>query len=87
MGGDFYDFYRGDDGWIVLLGDVTGKGVEAAALTSLVRHGARFLSRYERSPSRILAGLNEALREQALSGAPDAVDGFFRVPAILGEEQ
>ena len=45
-------------------GDVTGKGVEAAALTSLVRHGARFLSRYERSPSRILAGLNEALSEQ-----------------------
>jgi serine phosphatase RsbU (regulator of sigma subunit) len=64
VGGDFYDFYRSEDGWIVLLGDVTGKGVEAAALTSLVRHGARFLSRYERSPSRILAGLNEALREQ-----------------------
>jgi serine phosphatase RsbU (regulator of sigma subunit) len=48
----------------VLLGDVTGKGLEAAALTSLVRHGARFLSRYEHSPSRILAGLNDALREQ-----------------------
>jgi serine phosphatase RsbU (regulator of sigma subunit) len=64
VGGDFYDFYESDDGWIVLMGDVTGKGVEAAALTSLVRHGARFLSRYERSPSRILAGLNEALREQ-----------------------
>ncbi|MBV9415228.1 MAG: PAS domain S-box protein, partial [Solirubrobacterales bacterium] len=56
VGGDFYDFYE-SDGWLVLLGDVTGKGVEAAALTSLVRHGARFLSRYERSPSRILAGL------------------------------
>ena len=64
VGGDFYDFYQGEEGWIVLLGDVTGKGIEAAALTSLVRHGARFLSRYERSPSRILAGLNEALREQ-----------------------
>ena len=64
VGGDFYDFYRSEDGWIVLLGDVTGKGVKAASLTSLVRHGARFLSRYERSPSRILAGLNEALREQ-----------------------
>ena len=64
VGGDFYDFYPSEDGWLVLLGDVTGKGVEAAALTSLVRHGARFLSRYERSPSRILAGLNEALREQ-----------------------
>jgi PAS domain S-box-containing protein len=63
VGGDFYDFYE-SDGWIVLLGDVTGKGVGAAALTSLVRHGARFLSRYERNPSRILSGLNEALREQ-----------------------
>ena len=63
VGGDFYDFYE-SDGWLVLLGDVTGKGIEAAALTSLVRHGARFLSRYERNPSRILAGLNAALGEQ-----------------------
>ncbi len=63
VGGDFYDFYE-SDGWLVLLGDVTGKGIEAAALTSLVRHGARFLSRYERRPSRILAGLNAALGEQ-----------------------
>ena len=65
VGGDFYDFYESGDDWIVLLGDVTGKGAEAAALTSLARHGARFLSRYERSPSRILAGLNDALREQS----------------------
>jgi len=64
VGGDFFDFYETDDAWIVLLGDVTGKGVEAAALTSLVRHGARFLSKYERSPSRILVQLNEALSEQ-----------------------
>ena len=64
VGGDFYDFFRSEDGWLVLLGDVTGKGIEAAALTSLVRHGGRFLSRYERSPGRILAGLNDALREQ-----------------------
>jgi serine phosphatase RsbU (regulator of sigma subunit) len=65
VGGDFYDFLPTDAGWIVLIGDVTGKGIEAAAMTSLVRHGARFLSRYEQSPSRILAGLNEALRERA----------------------
>lgn len=64
VGGDFYDFYE-SDGWVVLLGDVTGKGIEAAAVTSLVRHGGRILSRYEQSPSRILAGLNVALREQA----------------------
>jgi len=65
VGGDFFDFYETGDAWIVLLGDVTGKGVEAAALTSLVRHGARFLSKYERSPSRILVRLNEALSEQS----------------------
>jgi PAS domain S-box-containing protein len=64
VGGDFYDFFHGDGGWLVLLGDVTGKGIEAAVLTSLVRHGGRFLSRYESSPARVLAGLNEALREQ-----------------------
>ena len=65
VGGDFFDFYENDDAWIVLLGDVTGKGVEAAGLTSLVRHGTRFLSKYERSPSRILVRLNEALSEQS----------------------
>jgi PAS domain S-box-containing protein len=64
VGGDFYDFYESGEAWVVLLGDVTGKGVEAAALTARVRHGARFLSQYERRPSRILAGLNDALREQ-----------------------
>jgi PAS domain S-box-containing protein len=64
VGGDFYDFYESGESWVVLLGDVTGKGVEAAALTARVRHGARFLSQYEPTPSRILAGLNDALREQ-----------------------
>ncbi len=64
VGGDFYDFLPTAAGWIVLIGDVTGKGLEASAMTSLVRHGARFLSRYEHSPSRILAGLNDALRER-----------------------
>jgi PAS domain S-box-containing protein len=64
VGGDFYDFIPTSQGWIVLLGDVTGRGVQAAAMTSLVRHGARFLARDEHGPSRILARLNEALREQ-----------------------
>jgi PAS domain S-box-containing protein len=64
VGGDFYDFFPTDGGWVVLLGDVTGKGVQAAAMTSLVRHGARFLSKQEQSPSRILASLHEALREE-----------------------
>jgi PAS domain S-box-containing protein len=64
VGGDFYDFIETPEGWIVLLGDVTGRGVEAAAMTSLVRYGARFLARYERSPSAILTRLDQVLREQ-----------------------
>ena len=64
VGGDFYDFIQTPEGWVVLLGDVTGKGVEAASMTSLVRHGARFLSKHEQSPGRILGRLNEELREQ-----------------------
>jgi PAS domain S-box-containing protein len=64
VGGDFYDFFETPAGWLVLLGDVTGRGVQAASMTSLVRHGARFLARDEHRPSGILARLNEALREQ-----------------------
>jgi PAS domain S-box-containing protein len=66
VGGDFYDFIETPAGWIVLLGDVTGRGVEAAAMTALVRHGARFLAKHEHSPSSILARLDEALRERHL---------------------
>ncbi len=77
VGGDFYDFYESDDGWIVVLGDVTGKGVEAAALTSLVRHGARFLSKYERSPSQILARPQRGA--EGAAGAV-AVHGSVRPP-------
>ena len=41
VGGDFYDVFVVEDGHMVVLGDVTGKGVRAAALTSLVRYTAR----------------------------------------------
>jgi len=64
VGGDFYDFVPVQGGWLVLLGDVTGRGVEAAAMTSLVRHGARFVAKQEDGPAAILAALDEALREQ-----------------------
>jgi PAS domain S-box-containing protein len=65
VGGDFYDFIETPAGWLVLLGDVTGRGVEAAAMTSLVRHGARFLAKHVQSPASILERLDETLREEA----------------------
>jgi PAS domain S-box-containing protein len=67
VGGDFYDVYRAhDDGdWTVLIGDVSGKGAEAAALTSLTRHTLRAASLRTRDPVQSLELLNEALWAQA----------------------
>ncbi|MEA2194920.1 MAG: hypothetical protein QOG42_1354 [Solirubrobacteraceae bacterium] len=61
VGGDFYDFVELDDGWLVIIGDVTGKGVQAAALTSLARHCTRFMCRIDPRPSAVLRAIAEAL--------------------------
>jgi sigma-B regulation protein RsbU (phosphoserine phosphatase) len=44
---------------------VTGKGVQAAALTSLARYTARTAALFDQRPSAVLALLNRVLREQA----------------------
>ena len=64
VGGDFYDILAVAGGHLILLGDVTGKGVEAAALTSLVRYSARMAARFDPQPARVLSLVNEVLREQ-----------------------
>jgi sigma-B regulation protein RsbU (phosphoserine phosphatase) len=61
VGGDFYDLFPVDDGWIVVIGDVTGKGPDAAAITSLARYTIRTAAIYERDPVGIMRRLNEAL--------------------------
>ena len=63
VGGDFYDILPVETGHLVVLGDVTGKGVEAAALTSLVRYSGRMAARFDPHPARVLALINQALRE------------------------
>jgi serine phosphatase RsbU (regulator of sigma subunit) len=65
VGGDFFDFFATHAGWIVVLGDVTGKGVEAATMTALMRHGARVASQMETGPAAILARLDQALQGQS----------------------
>jgi PAS domain S-box-containing protein len=65
VGGDFYDITKADGGrHVVFLGDVTGKGIAAAALTSLVRHSVRTAARFDPNPNTILALVNEILVEQ-----------------------
>lgn len=64
VGGDFYDVFWSQGGWFVVIGDVTGKGVSAAALTGLLRHGSRFASRYEPQPAAVLRELDKALHDR-----------------------
>ncbi len=65
LGGDFYDLYKARDGGVAaLIGDVQGKGPDAAAVTALARHTLRAAAAYEHSPSSVLTLLHRALREQ-----------------------
>ena len=41
VGGDFYEVFQVEGGWAVVLGDVSGKGAAAAALTAEARHTIR----------------------------------------------
>ena len=53
LGGDFYDLFRArDGGWAALIGDVQGKGPDAAAVTALARHTLRAAAAYEHRPER-----------------------------------
>jgi serine phosphatase RsbU (regulator of sigma subunit) len=62
VGGDFYDaVYAGDDRWVLAVGDVSGKGAEAAALTGLVRHSLGALARHLREPQPIVRAVHDIL--------------------------
>ena len=65
VSGDFYDIFEmGDDCWGIAVGDVCGKGAEAAALTALTRYTVRAASMYETNADGVLRVLNEALLRQ-----------------------
>ncbi|HWB35467.1 MAG TPA: PP2C family protein-serine/threonine phosphatase, partial [Rugosimonospora sp.] len=77
MGGDFYDVVaRPDGGWLVVVGDVSGKGVPAAIVTGVVRDVVRVLARDGRPPEGILHRLNETLVERG--------DGRFCTLVLAG---
>jgi serine phosphatase RsbU (regulator of sigma subunit)/PAS domain-containing protein len=69
VGGDFYDVFAiRDDTWALVIGDVCGKGAEAAALTALMRYTVRAAAMDEDDPSRVLGLLNEAIMRQRADG-------------------
>ncbi|TDC77851.1 serine/threonine-protein phosphatase [Micromonospora sp. KC606] len=62
IGGDFYGSHRLPDGGAVFfLGDVSGKGVEAAVFTGQLRQSLQALHRVETQPGRLVTLLNDAL--------------------------
>ncbi len=64
VGGDFYDITpAAGGGQLVFLGDVTGKGIAAAALTALVRHSVRTAARFDPRPHAVLKLVNDILLE------------------------
>ncbi|WP_250037603.1 PP2C family protein-serine/threonine phosphatase [Paractinoplanes maris] len=63
VGGDFYDVVVRDDGAVAaVIGDVCGRGVDAAALTGMARHTLTTLLQEGLSPARALTRLNARLR-------------------------
>jgi integral membrane sensor domain MASE1 len=92
VGGDFYDVFESRDGsWVVVVGDVCGKGPRAAAVTGLARYTLRAAAVYEQRPSRALAVLNDALRHDsarelctAVYARLDRNGGGFRLTCSAG---
>jgi len=73
VGGDFYDVFEiAEDDWAVVVGDVRGKGTEAAVVTALIRHTLRAAAVRLPSPSASLRHLNDVMLQ-------DGVDRFATV--------
>jgi sigma-B regulation protein RsbU (phosphoserine phosphatase) len=69
VGGDFYDaFPVGDGSWCLVIGDVCGKGVEAAAFTAAVRYAVRTAGGLTASPADVLSIVNATLLREDWSG-------------------
>ncbi|MEV7626068.1 SpoIIE family protein phosphatase [Actinoplanes sp. NPDC089786] len=61
VGGDFYDVVASENGWVVVVGDVSGKGVQAATVTGLVRDVIRILVDDGKPMTEILCRVNRTL--------------------------
>lgn len=61
VGGDFYDAFPAAGGWMLVVGDVTGRGASAASVTAQARYTLRTAAALTGDPLVALATLNRAL--------------------------
>jgi serine phosphatase RsbU (regulator of sigma subunit) len=61
VGGDFYDAFQAAGGWMLVIGDVTGRGARAASITAQARYTLRTAATLTGDPLVALATLNRAL--------------------------
>ena len=65
LGGDFYDaFLDAERGWAIVVGDVQGKGANAAAVTGLIRHTLRASAMHQTDPDSVIKILNDVLLQE-----------------------
>ncbi|MGW6586322.1 PP2C family protein-serine/threonine phosphatase [Streptomyces globisporus] len=80
LGGDFYDLFPlGGGQWAFFLGDVCGKGPQAAAVTSLARYTLRAAALHDPDPVSVLTTLNTVLHERYASGEGRYCTAIFGV--------
>ncbi|HZD60197.1 MAG TPA: MEDS domain-containing protein [Anaerolineae bacterium] len=78
VGGDFYDLFEMDHGKVgIILGDVSGKGLEAATMTSAVRNTIRAYALEGNRPAEVMAKTNNAVK--AISSAASFITVFFAI--------
>jgi len=68
VGGDFYDVFGDAQNCWLIVGDVCGKGAEAAVLTAFLRHTAAAYTRDCDDPAEVLARVNEAMLKHDFEG-------------------
>lgn len=65
VGGDFYDLFPlAQDKWAFFIGDVSGKGAGAAAVTSLTRYTLRAAAAFDADPIEVLQNLHTVLSQE-----------------------
>jgi serine phosphatase RsbU (regulator of sigma subunit) len=61
ISGDFYDVFKAGGSWAIAVGDVCGKGQDAAAMTAAARHAIRAFTYVHDTPDAVLAAANQVL--------------------------